>query len=195
MNLCLFCRRRYLRVFRSLISPKCPSRPFHHKIFDLSTALNKQCSSGQSVAVSEVTAFPGTSGLTCFSGLDPTTVLYHDSSWILRSQAFYRDSVIEAALIAYYIQTCPHHHDVIDRRQVRALFTRFAAISSSICEDQTAFIYASLCMAADMQAHAYSELDLIADKATMQTMAVGYFRLACEDVDKWNRPSLFLLCK
>ena len=96
--------------------------------------------------------------------------------------------------MATYLATTPHHLDVNDREKARALFPRFAALPSSLSGDQQAFIYACLCMAADMQRDDHWA-GQAADRLKMENLAAGYFHLACETVGLWSGPSMLTLCE
>ena len=127
-------------------------------------------------------------------GLDPTGVIFHDSSRVIKQPSFFRDLAQESLLMAFYLETTPRHTDVVSRDKARSIFGRFAALPSSVGDDEQAFLFSVLCKSADMKAqeilHSHGDME---ERRRMQELAVGYFHLACEVVGRAAGPSLMTL--
>ncbi|ORX37997.1 hypothetical protein BD324DRAFT_413359 [Kockovaella imperatae] len=128
-------------------------------------------------------------------GLDPTGIVFHDSSRVIKQASFYRNSAVETNLISFYLGTVPTHTDIFDREKARNLFPRFATLPESLMDDETAYVFACLCKAADMRVQErWSGTDIPeSDRKQFQDLAIGYYHLACEAVGQASIPSILTL--
>ena len=111
-------------------------------------------------------------------GLSPHGLSYIDHDMFSAASAMPVDTVTEARLMAFYVQSPERHFDVTDRQMVRTLHERYTAMPHSLSPEQLALVYACLCRSSQLHGEA------------MVGIGAHYYRLARNKLQEWGRASL-----
>lgn len=104
----------------------------------------------------------------------------------------YEDSLVD------YFMTSPEvglieRPRLVDTTFFLGLYARHRALPHSLSEDQTAIVYAVLCLARFAQIRADINAGLPLTAENMSREDITYFHLACDALKRWGRPSLSAL--
>ena len=96
----------------------------------------------------------------------------------------FEDDLIHAFVATSEFYTVEH----MDKPQLVSLYSRYRAVPNSITEDQRALVYAALCVARYIQSTEQGIRDGPLEDVT-------YFTMACDELLKWSRPSIYAACE
>lgn len=106
----------------------------------------------------------------------------------------YEDSLIT------FLETSPSvtHLDFISPSRLTEIYKRYRALPNSLTDDHKALLHACFCLASFTLARTKKGIDghqdVQANGEEEDREDVTYFRMACEELARWNRPSTAALC-
>lgn len=72
----------------------------------------------------------------------------------------------------------------------RSLYLRYCAMPNSLNEDQTAMVYAMLCLSRFAQIRADINKGTPLASGVMSREDITYYHMSCDALKRWGRPSL-----
>jgi len=102
---------------------------------------------------------------------------------------------IEDQLMASFL-SCPDDKADSDSFLL-GLYTRYRSVPGSITDDQRALLYATMCIASFNRLGSFPNVNEVNGRtpASKSREDVTYFRMACDCLARWNRPSLMAICE